>query len=356
MERIRLYIAIFLLSLPFLSCREIYYPDDIESNDKIPVIQGIIFENEAPVVKVYWALKYQDDVHDVISDAQVFISDDLGNFVQLIQAFPGTFTSFGEIYGMAGRTYTLKVIMPEGEFESSPQYLQTAPYIDSLYADPGTRKSYTYGSSGKPVFNDEEGLNIISDLSGYQGSTLYYRFETTVVKLSVYAVEIGTPAAHSIFLWETWNLDNSYSVDFSVTQESRQVLFRHPVGFLRYYYDQMLETPTSTAPFTESWVVTHRIYSISPDVYQYYNSVGRQLSGNDRIFAPVASQVKSNIQCTTDPSQKVIGVFEAASRTIVYKAFGWKDLTIYKSKELPWFPEVGKGSSVSFPPDFWVYF
>jgi hypothetical protein len=251
----------------------------------------------------------------------------------------------------------LRVKLADGrEYESIPQLLQNAPEIDSIYAKPGRRTTYVYSGTGKPVTNEEEGLYINSDFSSYDDKTLYYRFHTIVVKEMLYSVELNTPASHSIYLWETTTMDNTYTVDFSVNKDNMQVLYKHPVGYLRYYYDATLQTETRTAPYTLAWIITQRIYSISPDVYQFYNSVGRQLSGTDQIFAPVASQVKSNIHCTSHLTEKVIGVFEASSLTTVYRAFSWKNLVYHRSRDLPYFPEVGDGSSERFPPDFWISF
>ena len=173
----------------------------------------------------------------------------------------------------------------------------------------------------------------------------------------VKTIDIGSPASRSVYIWQVRLLDNTYTVDYSAVQNDRQVLREHPVGFLWYYYDKYLETETSTAPYTVGWVLTFKVASISGDVYEYYNSINRQLNADNQIFAPVASQVKSNIRCITDPSQRVIGVFEASSVTTVYKAFGWKGMNEIYEKDLDWFPDnIVAGSQVSFPPDFWVYF
>jgi hypothetical protein len=75
------------------------------------------------------------------------------------------------------------------------------------------------------------------------------------------------------------------------------------------------------------------------------------------MFAPVPSQVKSNIHCTSHPDLPAIGVFEATSSSTYYKAFRWIDLDTYGSVRLESFPEIIEaGSRLYFPPDFWVNF
>ena len=92
-------------------------------------------------------------------------------------------------------------------------------------------------------------------------------------------------------------------------------------------------------------------------VYQYYNSIAQQLNAGNSIFAPVPSQIKGNMICVSDPGEKVIGVFEAASETIIYKGFSWKNLDEYKSIILESFPDsVGNGEVMNMQPDFWIQF
>jgi hypothetical protein len=343
-----------ILALLF-SCREVYYPEDLESNEDIPVIQAIIMNNQMPEVKIYWAVDYESDEIRYVSDADITMTDEFGTVTGFYESWSGHY--YGNITGIEGRTYTLRIVFDDGrEFRSTPQLLQFAPQVDSLYVSPGKHSEYQYGASGKPVYTHMQGLFVKTDLSSVYPNTLYYRFNTRVVKLSSYTVDINSPSSYSVYLWETTNLDDSYSVNRSVTLDNTQVLYKHPAGFLRYYYDPSLQTSTSTAPYTDSWVITQSIYSISTDVYNYYNSVGNLLNGSDRIFSPVASQVKSNIFCVSDPKEKVIGLFEASSLTTIYRAFGWKGLDKYRFKNLDYYPDVGTGSQDRYPPYFWIYF
>jgi hypothetical protein len=341
------------------SCREVYYPDEIYSDRKIPVIQGIILENEVPTVTLSWAIAYKDQVEENISGAYVYVTDNLGNSADLTESYAGTYTSYSSHFtGIRGRIYTLHVELPDGsEYVSNPVLLQENPSIDSLYAEPVVKTVYTYNDRNEPIEQEQQGLFVQADLSADKDSMLYYRFNTRVVKEMVYTVGMGTPGSYSIFLWDVYSLDNTYSVDYTITKNSSQVLREHQIGFMGYFYDASLETETSTAPFTVAWIMTFNVYSISADVYQYYNSIAEQLSSTDQVFAPVPSQVKSNVRCINDPGKLVIGIFEAASRTTIYKAFGWRSMWDYNCRDLESFPDIYyNGSSERFPPDFWIDF
>jgi hypothetical protein len=355
----RKYIICLTIMILGWSCREVYYPDDIDSPEKIPVIEGMIQEGGNPYVKLSWAIGYNEQTKEYIHDAEIQVTDDLGNSVNLEETGDGYYTVFfDEFKGTVGRTYTLHVVLPGGnEYISSPAHLHNKPVIDSLYADPGIRIAYTYNAYNEPMAETQEGLFVLADMSEITDSVLYYRFYTRVVKEITYTQDPGTLFAQTVFVWKIYTLDNQFSVNHSVDQDNRQVLREHHVGFLHFDYDPSLETPIATAPYPEGWVLTFKVYAISAEVYDYYNSIAQQLVSNDQIFAPVPSQVNSTIKCLTDPSKKAIGVFEASSFTTVYKGFAWKDLDVYKSINLLSFPEnLYNGTSIPFPPDFWVSF
>jgi len=340
------------------SCTEVYYPEEINSTEKIPVIQGMILENNVPTVTLSWAIGYKNQNMEYISGASVYVTDNLDNRADLMEASGGRYTLLsGEFRGIQGRIYTLHVTLPDGsEYASTPILLPARPNIDSMYASPGTKTVYSYFQFNEPIIEVQKGLYIMADLSANSDSMIYYRFNTKMVKEMVYTVGIGTPGSYSVYLWETSVVDNIYTVDLTITQNTRQVLRKHPVGFLRYYYDASQETPTTTAPYTVGWVLTFNVYSIAGDVYNYYNSISQQLSATDQIFSPIPSQIKSNIHCQSDPDKDVIGIFEASSVTTVYKAFGWNSFHAYRFKDLTSFPDqIQNGSMERFPPDFWIY-
>lgn len=355
MKKHFIYLVIFLATLA--GCHEVYLPEDLDWDEKIPVIQGKIVAGQTPEIDVYWAVDYEHDSVRYITDAQVSITDDLGNFVNCYPDswFIGRYTS--QLTGEPGRTYTLRVELSDGRvYMSKPQLLHHPPEVDSIYAIPGKHSKYIYATSGKPAYTHMQGLFINTAISDNYQTTLYYRFSTKFVRLSSYIVGTDTPFPYSVYKWETAPLDNSYSVNRTATINNRQLLLKHPVGFLRYFYDYSLQTSSRTAPYTECWVVIQKVYSISGDVYDYYRSLGNIMSGNNRIFAPVASQLKNNIFCVSDPKEKVVGVFEASSLTTVYRAFKWHTLEVCKSRDLDYYPDVGYGEMERFAPDFWIYF
>lgn len=345
--------------LLLFSCREVYYPEDLNSGKVIPVIQGRIAEDESPSVVISRAMNYESAVPEYISGAAVIVSDNKGNEVTLTESTPGHYVdAVREMFGIVGTAYKLQVKMEDGEeFVSSIVTIPGRPNIDSLYAEPGTKKATGYDQYNVPYSVTHEGLYISSSLSANGDSTMFYRFNTSVLKESTCMKDPGTLNAKPMFIWEPYILDYIYSVDFTVKSGGRQVRPEHPIGFLRYFYDPTVATPQYSAPIIIGWVISFKVFAISSDVYNYYQSVGTQLNSSNQMFAPVPSQVKSNIHCTTNPEQEVIGLFEATSSRTYYKAFRWINLDTYEYVNLVSFPsDIKAGTKLNFPPDFWISF
>jgi hypothetical protein len=347
-----------VILLLLISCREVYYPEDLNTGKAIPIIQGQITENETPTVVISRAMDYHSSVPDYISGADVIVSDNNGNEVTLTEGLPGHYVdAVSEMFGVVGTSYKLQVSIDGEEFVSSMVVMPEKPFIDSLYATPGTKLTHAYDQFNLPISVTYEGLYFSTSLSAGGDSTLFYRFNTSVLTESTCIRYPGTPNASPMFIWQPTTLDYVYSVDFTVNSDAGQVRPAHPIGFVRYFYDPTLASVNFSAPTIIGYVVSLKVYSISYDVYNYYQSVGTQLNSNDQMFAPVPSQVKSNIHCTTHPELPVIGVFEATSSRTYYKAFRWISLETYQYKNLDTFPDdIQPGSRLYFPPDFWISF
>jgi hypothetical protein len=355
-QNIKLLFPVMILLLS--SCREVYYPDDLSSGKAIPVIQGRINEDEPPTVVISRAMDYESAVPEYISGAYVILSDNKGNEVTLTESTPGHYVdAIRGMVGTVGTSYQLRVNIEEEEYVSSMTTMPEKPVIDSLYAVPGTRQAQGYDQYSRPISVIHEGLYFSTSLSANGDSTIFYRFNTSVLTESTCIRYPHTPNSSPMFIWTPSRLDFIYSVDFTVNSDGGQVRPEHPLGFVRYFYDPTLETVNFSAPIIIGYVVSLKVFAISSEVYNYYQSIGFQLNSNDQMFAPVPSQVKSNIHCTTHPELPVIGVFEATSSSTQYKAFRWIDLDTYESFDLESFPEdIEAGSKLYFPPSFWVSF
>lgn len=357
MNMLRITGRIILYLLVLSSCKELYYPEGVDSTEKIPVILGQIEEGSLPIVKLSYASPYQSNERFPISGANVFISDNQGSSVELYEDSIGYYLPATNDYkGEIGTIYTLSVSINGEDYESLPIRLNEKPIVDSLYAQPVTREAYTYNASGELISEIQEGLILVADLHSEHDST-YYRFNTKVLHEIIYTDASNPMQPLNVWEWHTALLDNNYSVDQIFLNNSRYVLPEHQIGFLEYEYISNSGSVSKVNYMTYGWIATMKVYSISKSVYDYYYSIDQQLNSNNQIFSPVPAQIKSNITCLNDPGKVVIGVFEASSDTILYKGFKFDDLTKYKSIEFSYFPQnIPGGTSNTMPPDFWIVF
>ena len=314
---------LLVMVIIFTSCRELYFPDDIRSLEQTPVIRGIICEGSTPVVSITYAMGYYETTEIPVSDATVVVTDNLGNQVELLEESAGSYKpASDEFKGVIGRTYTLHVITSDGnEYESDPVIINERPVIDSIYARLGELEVILYNPDGEPYTDKiHNGFYLFADLSAETNSTVYYRFNTSVIRLFSYLIQPPmAQQASSIYIWERPDvIDDFYSVAFIIENNDRQILPGHEIGYLQWIDNPPRYAITSS---TTPWVLILKVYAISAGVYDYYHSIDQQLNADNQMFAPVPSQVKTNIHCINDPVRTVSGVFEASSMAVSYKAF-----------------------------------
>jgi len=353
-------ILLVVVIITITSCREVYFPDDIRSLEHTLIIEGMICEGFSPEVSISYAMGYYENTQIPLSNVTVFITDNSGNQVELPEESAGSYRPVSdEFTGVNGRVYTLHVNTPDGnEYESDPVKINEKPVIDSIYARLGELDVYSYNSDGEPVTKTkiQNGFYLFTDLSAETNSTVYYRFNTSVIKLFSYLIQPPmAPQASSIYIWERPAvIDDFYSVDFIIANNGRQILPEHKIGYLQWIDNPPRYAITSS---TTPWVLILKVYAISAGVYDYYHSIDRQLNSDNQMFAPVPSQIKTNIHCVNDPARTVSGVFEASSMAVSYKAFLFINKNMFRSKILTTFPDyLESGSQSGDPPDFWVGF
>jgi hypothetical protein len=354
-------ILLVVVIITSTSCREAYFPDDIRSLENTLIIEGMICEGYSPEVSISYAMGYYETTQIPVSNATVVITDNLGNQVELPEESTGLYKPVSdEFKGVNGREYTLQVNTPDGnEYKSDMVKINEKPVIDSIYARLGALDVYSYNSDGEPVTKTkiQNGFYLFTDLSAETNSTVYYRFSTSVIRLFDYLMQPPmAPQAYNIYIWERPAvIDDFYSVDFTNANNGRQILPQHKICYL-----QWIEKPPKYAIATKSstpWVLILKVYAISAGVYDYYHSIDQQLNSDNHMFAPVPSQIKTNIHCINDPARTVSGVFEASSMAVSYKAFLYINRDQLRSKILSGFPDsLGSGQVGENPPDFWITF
>ena len=357
-------LKIILLPMTILmlsSCKDVFYPDEIDADETIPVIIGNITEGEPPEVTITLASNYKENITRYIKNANVWITDDSGAYEEL--EFDGRRLYLpvnGDFTGVSGRTYMLHVETPDGNlYESTSERIGEAADRHEINAVGVDRERLYENVIGTIFTRPEIGLDVNLSLEILSDSAGYFRFETDVLTEFTYFIKdtLNPDTLIDGFAWSSSTLGNFYDVRFSYQGNTVQIVPGHNIGFLEFFYDPMQGTEFRSAPVIYAWIVSVHVFTISANVYQYFNSVRQQLDSDDALFAPVPGQIKSNLHCANNPENKVMGVFEAAMEIEYYKAFHWIDKGVFESRDLESFPEdPGEGQTEGFPPDFWISF
>ena len=345
------------------SCQKPYYPDNLDSGKKIPVIQGSINNGPGPYeVTLSWALPFGNEQIDPINDATVLIYDDKGNQEQLAMSTPGHYKTLNDDFtGIPDRTYILHIALSNGDiYESTPTKLEIVPVTDSLYEQAGTQEDYETNSYGEILPITYKGLYYYVDMTLNTPQQHYYYYTTRMISQTFTTLYPDDPMKTFVrYCWKVFYLSAIPNVKATIENNNEEIIKEHQLGFIRYYYDPNEANDTMTAPYPVGWILNTSIYSISKEVFNYYQSMVKQLNSNNQIFDPIPSQIKGNIKCLTDSAKVALGVFEVSSKysrnSGVYWAPGFK---IIQHVELPSdyeMPLTG-GCKDTIPPDFWVNF
>jgi hypothetical protein len=109
-----------------------------------------------------------------------------------------------------------------------------------------------------------------------------------------------------------------YDIAKSISFNNQQVVKKHEDTFLEEPEQIVYDRDYLGYYFFMGFFVTHRIYSISADVYDYYESIKEQLTAENEIFSPVPTRIRSNIFCVNNDAVSVVGVFEASSMLTLF--------------------------------------
>jgi hypothetical protein len=357
-------ILILIFFALLLACQEVYNPDDIDADLKIPVIEGYLHDGPGPYrVELFWAAGFYDRSYTPISGAYVTISDNQGNVEILTESANGRYyTDKNGIRGTSGRIYTLHIELTDGSiYESAPVQMQAPEKIDTIYAEIGKKEYTSRNLYGDLMIKRKGGLYLYTDIKTEPGDNRFFRFYSRVVSQSQYSVlyvNLGAISPVYVYCWDIWSLNEIVNVKSTILSNNEQVIKRHNIGFLPYSFDSRPQDDTTGPVIPKGWIVSTTAYSIQKDAYEYYSSVVKQLEAEERMFDPVPSQVTGNIHCLSDTGKLVLGLFEVASKTLRHTAFDWATRRNYYSiLNLPEYnAPVVDSCQDTIIPDFWITF
>ena len=255
-----------------------------------------------------------------VKKAKVYVTDERGgNFVftesSLVRE-AGIYRSGSNFIGRVGGTYILHIDLADGKkYQSTPETMKAVPTIENLITQFDVQTQYPKGDSRRVGFNiyldfqdpATEGDNYQWSWKHYERApiceTCYgggrYNFTTQVCEYP------RTPSdAVTSYKCEgnCWN--QTYSTDLKLFTDSylngkrvtgKQVA-RVPFDGFKPYYLALEQR------------------GLTKNSYNYYNFLTSQIQNNGTLFDISAeTQFSINIKSTTNPDEKVLGIFDVYS-------------------------------------------
>lgn len=372
------FLPVLMLLLSLCGCQEIYVPDELNSDSKILVINGAVTNNGGPhKVTIAWATPFLSSSTEPVNDATVNIVDNNGQTYPLRQTAKGIYETYSDhLMGTPGKSYTLKVTLPDGTPYHSESITMVPPIdLNTLSAEPGERGSLNENSDGTYVEEIEKGLHIYADINLNTEEKHYFRFEPHLASQSYILIDT-VDASHIPRTIVVRCIDVSYmnklpNVKTTIKSGAEQIIKKHSLGFVPYfrrtkYYDRPVimdgDTVYQAAPFLAipyGWIITANVYHVSRSEYQYYNKVTEQLEATNQIFDPLPSSIRGNITCTADTTQQVLGYFSVAAKTIYSKGMNWmpgkSTIEMVDVTDYPYAPVISIQND-TIVPEGWVIF
>jgi hypothetical protein len=316
-------VVIILVLSTFHCCSEIYNPV-IDTDTEALVVEGLITDGDGPfTVKLTRAQPYSSDsavTTTYVSDAILTVSDNEGGVYELTYQGDGEYALPTDFRAVVGRSYVVHIETSDGElYESDSQTLLPPETIDSLYTTVIT-KSYI---NDLDVLTNVEGydvrVNLFHSVSDANPMPLC-RFKSNVVvqyEYTYYDVDPETNLEYEwywdVFGWRSFELDDNENITEERAKSSDPEIKNHFLCFIPKKTASYGFTTSSTAGIIYYYRLQQ--FTINEDTYSFYEEANDQLAATGKLFDPITSQLDGNMNCTSDPSRIVLGLFEVSSVT-----------------------------------------
>lgn len=343
-------IIIILAVVFFCTCIDPYEPD-LKGYESLLVVDGLLTnENVSNTIRLTKTFQNRFDKPQVISDAEVDITDETGFKTFLTPNGNGIYKTDSSVFrGCTGKAYTLHVKTAEGtEYTSEPCIMEPVSEIDSIYFEK-YQEIMNNGSENVP--------GIMIYLDSKPGTNDFYRWEfketwkfrVPYPKKYEYINETIQIPLNNIkeYCWKTRRSDNVLAGAIPSGTDRR--IIKQPLYFIgTEKSDRMLL----------QYNIEVKQYSISQKEYDFWSNLQKVNESGSDIFASQPFPVSSNIHNLKNPSEKVLGYFKVSSvsqrrKDIVYQDIARLGLPMYQSecKKVQMSPAlIPLSGSMSKPP------
>lgn len=360
MKRILLLVLTILLAV---GCQEVLEPE-IEESEPFLVVEGYISTLPGPY---YVAVRYSNPYTEYPyfegeNNALVQIEDQEGNVYTLDLYSTGLYRLIldEESTPRVGDTYTLRIQTSSGDqYVSTPQQIVQSPEISGLMCDFDQNFVLAENAYGETYEIEQDGLNILLSTEGELPSDNYYLYDYLCYEQHHSVINYEINYYH---IYRHRRLNGKYRTNLHTVNGDEYNNFRVWNDNLMFivksdfvsYIPPIPDTFTFISTAWEGLLFKLNQYSISPDVFRFYNDVENQLEASGRMFDPANPQIRGNITCVNDSSKIILGVFSARDVSVRYAYFYLNRRNQTYSRKLDSFPELWLDTCSWRQPASWV--
>ena len=343
----------FLLFFALMACEEIYTPN-IEVRESVIVADArIVAGKNDNVIKLYESRGFNEESYNYpnISGAEVYIIDSKGAETKLNESVTGNFPVRFTLN--PNLEYKIKIVFNGNSFESSFEPVPHVPDLDTVYGVAGTKVIKQAGNNNVDDIREIIGTQLYANISN-EKEMPYYRFTARKVLQYVYPVEVkmfGEIVILPMYAWLSTFPNEIFNIAAPPEFSTSTDIIKHPLFFM-----VQKTTPEPGQTFA-GWILILYQHGLSKSGYNYYNDLNKQLGSEGRLFDPLYVQARSNLKCTNDSKQLILGNFEISTiKEHRYFVNYISEEKGYLVKPIPYFYEIPlSGEQLSTPPDFWEY-
>jgi len=286
---------LFILALSLSSCISQFIPQTKEVKEFL-VIEGLITDKtDVNSIKLSNStLLGTTNKANPVTGCTVSVTDNLGSIVNFTEVSPGNYIPSSSFQGIIGRFYVLHVTRYSESnalnYESVPMELKPVPQIDSVFyekviIDPGSN-----------VSPPKDGCQIYLSTHDAENNCKFYRWEYD----ETWQIEIPfiVPNKHC------WVTEKSKTINIkNTTSLTEDKILRYPINYISNQTDRLSRT--------YSILVTQ--YSLNEDEYLYWEKLQNTAEQVGGLYDMIPASIPSNIYCTSDPAEKVLGFFSVSA-------------------------------------------
>jgi hypothetical protein len=226
--------------------------------------------------------------------ALVRIEDDQGGIYQLEEKAQGIYS--GRVDGItASRLYRVRITTGTGDYASDLVTVAQTPPIDSITYDASPDGVGLYVTTHDPT----------NQLRYYQWDyDETFEYNSEFFSLFMFQGDEIVPRPLELAQHTCWK--TNFSTDILVgttTRLKESIISKFPVSFI----------PNGSVKLTVEYSVLVRQHAITAEAYEYWSRLRKTTEQVGGLFDPLPSEVPGNIHSISDPAERVLGFFSAAT-------------------------------------------